>query len=280
MNAYLSFLCTLTVALFTGGCARSHQSAATLVKPLDDSIPKAIAELTSALAENDTERFSRLFLYPLERPYPLKAIRDASEMKKYFPQLVDDSLKKVITGPNSLEWHQYGWRGWSLDEGQYVWIDSLIYDIPYLSKAETRELLRLRDAEMASLPADMRQGWEPVITLRAPNTGEIFRIDRRKQPEHASSRAYTGVPTDYRLSIYKSGESLAGHPADILDGKMTAEGSMQIRTYTFQSPAGIDIIYKQDIPDDNAQTLSIRRNGSDSAELTVVPVYWLDLTGK
>lgn len=280
MNGYLSFLCAMTTAVFLGGCARGQKPAANTVEPLDDTLPQTVQQLTAALAENDTDRFSQLFMYPIARPYPLKDIHDAAEMKKYYSRLVDDSLRKVIVGPNSHEWRQFGWRGWSLDDGQYVWIDSLVYEVPYISKAENAELMRLRNAEMASLPADMRQGWEPVITLQAPETGEIFRIDRQVVPSASSSQTSVGLAPKYRLCAYVSVADLSGLPSDILEGTMSTEGTMQTHTYTFSKPDGTEIVYEQDSADGDDQTLVIRRKGVELAEQTVVPVYWLDLNGK
>ena len=45
-------------------------------------------------------------------------------MVAYYPTLIDDTLKKTIEEAPDSTWQEQGWRGWTLYDGSYIWIDN------------------------------------------------------------------------------------------------------------------------------------------------------------
>ena len=123
----------LLLLLPFSACDRSKSvSAATSGIEQSDSIPEEVKKLVSIVAKDDSAAFSTIVSYPLSRPYPLKDIETSEQMKQYYSVLVDDSLKSVIVTSRPEDWEKYGWRGWGLKGGAYVWLDTEIYDVSYL----------------------------------------------------------------------------------------------------------------------------------------------------
>lgn len=230
-------------------------------------VPEAVRPIVKAVAEDDSGAFSRLVDYPLARPYPLRDVRTADEMKSYYSTLVDDSLKRVLTGSDT-PWQEFGWRGWSAGEGEYIWVDSLIYDVPYVSAAEKETRRTLVAREMASLPREMAEGWEPVRCFRRTDDGTVYRIDRKSEPSKTNG---------YRLSVYRKGTSLRGKPDESMPGMLTTEGTMETRSYDFADNKGKSVSIREDSPDGSSQTVIVTTPDGDETSGEVEKTYWLDL---
>lgn len=136
------------MALISGtllvGC-RHTQAGRTAVEAVEqsDSLPVAVKKLVRAIADNDSDGFAHMVSYPLQRPYPLRDIENADQMKAYYKNMVDDSLRNAVTHAGPDRWSEYGWRGWSLDDGRYIWVDDQVYDVQYLSYKEKNPLIAL-----------------------------------------------------------------------------------------------------------------------------------------
>lgn len=270
VNSFLYIIALLPLLLPLSACSGAESSKKDISRIEDcDSIPDGIKRLVKAVAEDDSTGFSALVSYPLSRPYPLRDIETAEQMMAYYPVLVDDSLKKVITESCPADWEEYGWRGWSLKGGDYVWVDSELYDVSYLSAREREMLDSLTEKDMGSVDSGFRQGWAPAMCLQGIENGEVYRVD--------SSRDENGMP-HYRMLVYHSGADLHGKPSLIMTGHKETEGTARTAVYFFTSDTGVHAIYIADIPDGSVPEIEF--TDADHATDSVVPVaraYWLDL---
>ncbi|MBD5298417.1 MAG: hypothetical protein HDS22_00355 [Bacteroides sp.] len=252
----------LVIVAAVGGCTRPKEE-------IDhDNLPEDVKEAAMAIIVDSPAKFASAVNYPLPRPYPLHDIKDSAEMVGYYNTLVDDSLKhKVKQTPDSL-WQSVGWRGWTLDDGSYLWIDEgKVYQVNYLSKRENELLDSLRTEEISSLQPDMRPGWIPVLCIIDSVNNEIFRIDSDE----------TLSPPQYRLAGYGSDADLSGTPSIVLYGNLDYEGSMAVRYYHFEDSIGNSADYSPDIvsEEDTIPEFELTHSGKVK-KVKVRPGYWLD----
>lgn len=199
---------------------------------VSDSLPVDVTDIVKAVANDDSISFSSHVSYPLERPYPLRDIRDEKEMKAYYPVLMDDSLRNVLAKSSSSEWSEAGWRGWTVKDGQYLWIDGDIYTVNYLSAREKTMKDSLVKREKALLHSTMRVGWMPEWVMEDTSEGTVYRIDADSL---SVASAASGGTSDgvYRLAVYKNGGDLRRQPERILRGKRKIEGTVGNVFYYF-----------------------------------------------
>lgn len=262
----------VTVASFTAGCSGPAD------KNGSPSYPDEVKTVAEAILTDSATAFASAVSYPLERPYPLPDIPDSASMVKYFPTMVDDSLRNAIgAAPDSL-WGELGWRGWTLQSGEYFWIDAgKIYTMDYLSGREHMLLDSLRQAELASLAPDMRDGWQPVTCVVDSVEAVVFRIDR-----YVVNDCDT-LPDDsltYRLAVYSIEDIVDSTPKRLLYGHLNPEGSMGNRFYHFGDSAGVTAEYMPDLlPEDSVPSLEMNLNGNPRVFYTHKS-YWLDLVNE
>lgn len=260
----LVLMATLSAALCD--CTR-HDSQNTQVAAIEasDSVPVSVKKIVRAVADNDSDSFSELVSYPLQRPYPLKDIESKEEMISYYKVMVDDSLRNAVVKARPERWKEYGWRGWAIDDGKYLWVDDNLYDVQYLSKAERHALDSLVNAEVKSIDPDLREGWRPELCLRDAHQGTIYRLD---------TRTTEGSDADkYRLAVYNKKSKLRGRPSKVYRGKKEMEGSAGTVMYYFVDPAGGEITIE---PDGSESANPILISAKDSV-LELQKAYWLDL---
>ncbi len=269
INPLSNILIVVLTLLSCVACNRKPESK-TDISAIEnnDSIPTSVKQLVRAVAEGDSVKFSKLVSYPLSRPYPLHNVNSPEELEKYYRTMVDDSLRSVITNSTGENWDEYGWRGWSLDRGEYLWIDDNVYDITYVSQAERQMLDSLRRAEIESLHPSLRDGWQPVGTLLTEDKSTIYRIDSNKTDKNHLV---------YRLCSFESGTSLAGMPSSILTGYKDTEGTASTEVYHFTGTNGEEIIYEPEVPDGTTPQLEILNSDGTTNILPVRPAYWLDI---
>lgn len=231
------------------------------------NLPEEVKPVAIAILGDSPEEFASVVSYPLQRPYPLKDVEDSAEMVKYYPTLVDQPLKKAIKEKADSLWQQVGWRGWTLDSGNYLWIDeSKIYEMEYLSQREKTMLDSLRNIEIGSLEPSMRKGWVPVMCVIDTIEGSVFRIDTENSID----------PPVYRLAGYSADADLSGQPTILLYGTMEEEGSMSNRFFHFSDSTDVKADYSPDIVDDDSvPAIEMVRKGK-TKKYPVKPGYWLD----
>lgn len=247
--------------LVWSGCTKSSDKSIS-----HDSLPEDVKPVAQAILEDSPTKFASAVQYPVERPYPLHNIEDSAQMVEYYHTLVDDSLRnKVKETPDSL-WQEEGWRGWTLSNGSYLWIDNgQIYAVDYVSKRESEMLDSLSNEELETLDPHLRHGWRPVMCAIDTIDGAIFRIDND-----------TVQPARYRLAGYTFNTNLSSTPTIVLYGTLDTEGTMDTRFYHFADSLGNSADYSPDVVDDNNEpTMLIRRKGRKKA-YKVIPGYWLD----
>lgn len=271
MKSIIPIILILTGLLVAGCGHNSHVTACEAVERCD-SLPEGVKKMVRAVADNDAGKFAATVSYPLQRPYPLRDIEDARQMESYYGTLVDDSLRRVITASGPDQWSEYGWRGWALKDGRYVWIDSLVYDIPYVSAREQADLERLRRQELNTLRADLRGDWLPLGAMTADN-GDVMRID-------AAGNATPDSRDALRLLVFRKGTDLHGDPSDIFSGTLSMEGSDVSPIYEFADKSGRKWTYIP-YPDDGSGP-AVYEELKDGSERTVNVrhVYWMDIIGK
>lgn len=267
----LTLLVALTGAVAcTGSKHTGRDPAASAVEAIQhsDSLPGVVKQLVSAVDRSDPAAFSRLLDYPVLRPYPLHDIADARAMLTYYPVLVDDSLRMVLTTTPPQGWHEFGWRGWSLRDGQYLWADQAIYSIDYVSRRERLMLDSLTRLEIGSLAPSLRGAWTPVACLRALDGTAIYRID-------LAAGAHRGPA--YRLCKFSSRAVMRLNPVQSMTGYLDSEGSAGITTYHFRARDGETVDYTPYPSDGSQTTLEVVLPGGRDTSVAVAPAYWLDL---
>lgn len=252
---------------------------------------KGIVALEQHMSSGNAKGFAADCSYPIQRPYPLRNIKDSAEMENYFPVMVDDSIKTAVRNAQFERWHSNGWKGWTLDDGRYLWWDGKVYAVSYLSKAEKALRKKLVDQELESLDPSLRAGWQPYFCLINPETGTIYRIDvasgsgRPTETTQAdddqeftniTETAPDGVAPRFRMLVYPRYTDLHALPADSLSGSMIIEGSAGTRTLTFMNQKGETMQFDMDAADeDNLPNLSTF-TPSDTTNATVDYIYWRD----
>lgn len=267
---------TILIAIATGvllpGCGKSASARSAAVEAVEksDSLSKEVKQLVKAIAEGDSSAFAGLVSYPLKRPYPLHDIESADEMMAYYHNLVDDSLRNIIKSSGPDRWGEYGWRGWTLDDGQYVWIDESVYDVQYLSQREKNMIDSLTNAEVSNIAPSIREGWKPVLCLENSSDKTIYRVDVRTKDNPIAGR-------HYRLAIYPHGIDLKGVPPVLVEGVMETEGSAGDILYRFGDKSSGEYVLEPEATD-NMNPLMWLPGGDASIELN--RTYWHDIISK
>lgn len=249
------------------GC-RHSQAGRTAVEAVEqsDSLPVAVKKLVRAIADNDSDGFAHMVSYPLQRPYPLRDIENADQMKAYYKNMVDDSLRNAVTHAGPDRWSEYGWRGWSLDDGRYIWVDDQVYDVQYLSHKEKKALDSLVNVEIQSIEPSIRKGWRPVMCLRNTVNGKIYRID-------TNTHDHGGDTSRYRLAVYNPDSDLEALPTQLIEGALEEEGTIGSIVYHFCDKDGHYITVEPETVD--SPTARLTESGDSITELQ--RVYWHEL---
>lgn len=249
------------------GCGKPASTDSMVEKvEKSDSLPTEVKLLVRAIADDDSVGFANMVSYPLQRPYPLRDIDGADQMKSYYKELVDDSLRNVITQAEPKRWSKYGWRGWTLDDGRYIWVDEGVYDVQYLSQKEIKMIDSLIREEILSIEPSIREGWKPILCLHNDSNGNVYRVDGRAKKNKNKGK-------HYRMAVYGANSDLRGLPAQLLDGDKEDDGSAGTVIYRFIVKPGEEILIEPESPETGNPVL-IEHNDS------VIPLkkaYWHEL---
>lgn len=94
--------------------------------PLNSLTVAFIHELTKNICQDNRQAVARMIAYPLNQPYPLKNITNASELLKHYDRVFPRTLRAKLDTSRIEDWSQVGWRGVMFDCGD-IWIDR--YDV-------------------------------------------------------------------------------------------------------------------------------------------------------
>lgn len=257
-------ICLILPLAICAGLAACTDTKNRIERP---DLPPQVRPVAEAILNDDSVMFAELMYYPIARPYPLRDVEDKDAMTSYYPTLVDEPLRHAVEVAADTAWHDDGWRGITLDNGQYMHIDDgRVYSIDYISQRESQMLDSLRTAEIQSLEPSLRDGWVPVACVIDTVSHAIFRIDFKRDTE----------PQVYRLAGYAAGTNLSGAPTIILFGTLELDGSMGNRFYHFSDQEGTTAEYEPDTcSDEDSPSIRIDHNGSER-RYRAKPGYWLD----
>lgn len=276
-------LIVLLMTVCTGACGKTKQTrepdkVAEIEK--SETIPPEIKKIVRAVAENDSVTFAQMTSYPIERPYPLHDIENETEMRQQYGRVVDDSLRKAIRGSGPEQWHEHGWRGWTLRDGQYFYIDGKIYEINYISAADGRARDSLAGEEISSLHPSLRGDWIPVMCLTGDDkeTGKhkVYRIDARRRKKDRTS-VDEKSDQEVRLSVYEKEPGRGRKPERVFSGLEHHEGTEGSQVFIFIGENGDEISYDANQTDDEPPAIYVRDRKGNERKIEVSKTYWLDL---
>ena len=258
-SALITVILSLAIASCSAGGNRSGSSYELLP---DDDYRRLIAK---AIINDDPGMFASLCRYPIEREYPLHDIEDSAMMVKYFPTLVDDSLKRVISESTPDDWGEFGWRGSSLADGEYIWCDEgVIYSIPYQSAREKSLLDSLMRSYYAFMPSRYASGWKPE-TCYTDSVGTVYRIDRKENGE------------EYLLTTIRQKDGAIDlSTARSLPGTLEIQGSAATHVYSF-SDNDSTIWMIMYFPYEEVTVLSREGDGQSDTSIPLTKAYWHDM---
>lgn len=276
----LLFILSPVALMLPAGCGKSGGNADDAVARVEssDSLPQGVKSFVRVVAENDTAGFANLVSYPLPRPYPLHDIETPEQMKSYYDVLVDDSLRNAVKNAGPDKWEEFGWRGWTMSGGDYVWIDDSVYDVAYVSGRERVMRDSLASLEMESVDREMRPGWRPEVCLVRADSSAVYRIDVHKEESGRNI---------YRMAIYRTerrndsvdadSRRLGGRPDHTLKGYKEVEGTAGTPVYFFTGKEGSKALYQAEMPDGGMSRIEFTLPDGSVEEVEVSRAYWLDL---
>lgn len=225
------------------------------------------SDIVSMICNGDSAGFASICRYPIERPYPLYDIADSAMMAASFNAIFDDSIKNVLRGYGRDDWHEYGWRGSTIGDGDILWCDDgAVYAVSYMSESQRAKLKDLQEKDIASLPRQLSDGWQPETCL-SDSTGTIYRIDMNVKDD---SR---------RLCSYRSKDWKVvdvANPDIMALGSLSIEGSAATHVYDFQ----LDSIRRLIIyyyPYEQEYFLTSDPDKPESEDIPLSKTYWLSV---
>jgi hypothetical protein len=126
-----------------------------------------ISNFIGCVKSNDRIRFSNMILFPLDREYPIPAIRDKEEFLKRYDDLFDKHLIEMIVSSSSTkDWSEMGWRGLMFRDG-LLWLDSngKLIALNYQSSSEKIEIQKLITTEKSNLHKSVSKFKRPIYLL-------------------------------------------------------------------------------------------------------------------
>ena len=224
--------------------------------------------VVEAVKNGDVNEFASLCRYPVLRVYPLKDIKDSADMVRRFPTIFDKYLKEKIADSSPEDWDSFGWRGISLENGEYIWIDEEVYAIPYQSLKEKNMLDSVISMDLATLPSSLSKGWLPEFCFLDTVSSMLYRIDMKPDADENEVERC-------RVITIPSAQIRNSEKMEILSGIKTIEGSMAVRNYSFTMKDGKELslsyIWQEDLP-----ALCVENKDSVETYRELKKVYWLD----
>lgn len=172
INAYHPLLIVLIIAFVL-----PMLSMKSLRQGLSVKQQKHVQEFTTLIKDRKIKELALRVSYPLERPYPLPPIRSKAAFEQSFNGIFDKALIDLIITANARkDWHDMGWRGIMLKNGE-IWLDDSgnLTAINYESAAEIKSRALLIQKEKKSLHPSLTNFKRPV--LKFTTTKYIVRID-------------------------------------------------------------------------------------------------------
>ena len=123
-----------------------------------------IMTITKSIVDGDAKKLASLTLFPIERRYPLRDIKDRADMVRRFNLVFDAGFRKKMQSAKPSDWHSYGWRGYCYGDSSELWVYDSLTIINYYSPQEKKLYEQLVKKEMNSLHASLKgNGWYPYF---------------------------------------------------------------------------------------------------------------------
>lgn len=211
---------------------------------LDKTEIANIQKLIRLFQTNDVGEITKIISYPLEREYPIPAVRNEAELKRRFNQIFDKKIIDEISNSKIDQWSEVGWRGIMMNRGD-LWIESngKIKALNYQSDFEANQKQSLIDNDKKKLYSALKVFKVPVYKFNTKNY--LIRIDELSNGK-------------YRYASWKLGKSETSKPDLILvNGELQFEGSGGNHTITFKKGEFYYKIYRGIIGVKDAAQISL-----------------------
>lgn len=88
----------------------------------DSMTDKNLVDIMLAILNNDKSELASRIQYPVYRVYPLKDIKDSTQMMNYIDVIFDDSIKDVLRNMTVSSWDfHHSYKGITFARGEYIW---------------------------------------------------------------------------------------------------------------------------------------------------------------
>lgn len=212
-----------------------------------------ISKFIKLVKQNDIEGISKLIRFPLNREYPIPAVKTKSEFVKRFNEIFDNQLKnEIISSTIKDNWSEVGWRGIMLNQGT-IWLDydgSLIA-VNYQSKYEKDLLSRKTNSQKKKLHGSIKIFSKSILELETEKYN--IRIDEISE-------------SIYRYSAWSKDKQSTDKPSLIIqNGKVEFEGSGGNHKYIFTNneytyECSVIVMGEEDSP---PAILKVYKNGKE-----------------
>ncbi len=218
---------------------------------LTDEKIAGINSLIELFKLRNADKISRVINYPLQRQYPIPAIKSKEEFTQRFSEVFDNILVDRIANSKISQWSEMGWRGIMLDDG-IVWMansDGIITTVNYESEYEKKLRSDLIAGEKENVYTTLQTFKSPTYKIKTKNY--LIRID-----ELTSNK--------YRYASWKINEKESSKPDIIINnGTLEFQGSGGNHLITFIEGKYTYNVYRNIIGEKNSPdfTLEIEDNG-------------------
>lgn len=249
-----------------------------------------IMAITKSIADGDAKKLASLTLFPIQRRYPLRDIKDRADMVRRFNSVFDTGFRQKMKSAKPSDWHSYGWRGYCYGDSSELWVYDSLTIVNYYSQQEKKLYGELVKKEMSSLHESLRgKGWLPFCCFKDLTDGSIIRVDLRERKELKEENfhkdgvalAYPQLQAfkvrgdeEFRLSIYPKGIALKGNPQTVVNGYVEIGGSANIMDYVFKKE-NVEFEFGDSFYEEGKQFLMIKKEGKE-AQHEIESCYWLD----
>ena len=249
-----------------------------------------IMAITMSIADGDAKKLASLTLFPIERRYPLRDIKDYSDMVRRFNSVFDVGFRQRMKSAKPSDWHSYGWRGYCYGDSSELWVYDSLTIVNYYSPQEKKLYGELVKKEMGSLHESLRgKGWFPFCCFKNLTDGSIVRVDIRERKELKEENFHKdGVALAYpqlqpfkvrgdeefRLSVYPKGIALKGKPQIVVNGYVEIGGSANMMDYVFKK-GNLEFEFGDSFNEERKQFLMIKKEGKETQH-EIESCYWLD----
>lgn len=183
----------------------------------------AVSGFIDAVKSNNLRKLADRTSYPLEREYPIPAIKNKQEFIKRYKEVFDDQLiKMVVNSKPARDWSQVGWRGIMLFQGD-LWLDDdgTLRSVNHQSALEKKNRAALIAIERNSLHESIKVFKDPVLVFETAK----FRIRIDDLGNY-----------NYRYASWPLKSKMSDQPDLILKkGKWIPEGSGGNSRFDFKS---------------------------------------------